>query len=610
VPSWATSANWKASADPSSTIGFRLYLGWQNSAQLASFLQAVTDPRSGSYREYLTPQQFRAQYAPSQANVNAVKDWLTSQGFTVDYVPMNNHYVAAEGTIAQASAAFGVSFGLYSVQGLTLYAPTTNISVPASLGGVVDGAIGLDDSAQLVHNDLATDGPPPGAFVVGSPCSSTWDSTAATGFPVPSGYQGSQLYYNPCGWSSNQVRSAYGVSGDGAGETVAIIDAYASPTIYQDVNTWAGLHGVAPLTQSQFTQVVAPGTFRHPEKGQKQDPSGWSVEETLDIESVHGQAPAANIVYVGAPNNFQDLDAAMNHLVDRHLASIVSNSYGWPTELLPRGFVLPYEEILQQGVAEGIGIYFSSGDNSDEYYVEGYATPDYPAVSPNVTAVGGTSLGIDGTGKNVFETGWGTRRAKWIDGTFYTPTSACPTVGSWCNPPSTWLYGSGGGVSCIFARPSWQTGITATAPAHSACQGNPGRAVPDISAFGDPNTGFVMGMTETFPDGSVKYGEFREGGTSLSSPTFAGMMATAHVDGFANPLFYSSTVRNALHDVLPVTGGYLGLVRADYNNSVSGPEHYTLRTFDQDGLTLHTTAGWDDVTGLGSPTSAFFQALG
>src|ERR671932_1141950 len=105
-------------------------------------------------------------------------------------------------------------------------------------------------------------------------------------------------------------------------------------------------------------------------------------------------APAAKIFYVGCPKSRQDLDAAMNHVVDRHLAQIVTNSYGFSTELLPPGYVKPLEDTLIQAAAEGIGVYFSSGDNGDETSVVGFATPDLPAVSPWVTAVGGTALGI------------------------------------------------------------------------------------------------------------------------------------------------------------------------------------------------------------------------
>ncbi len=124
-------------------------------------------------------------------------------------------------------------------------------------------------------------------------------------------------------------------------------------------------------------------------------------------------APGADTVYVGAPNNFQDLDAALNNVVDRELAQIVSNSYGFNTELLSPGFVKPFEDTILQGVLEGIGIYFSSGDNSDESLVEGFVTVDWPASSPFVTSVGGTSLAVGASRNYLFETGWGTQRSRW-----------------------------------------------------------------------------------------------------------------------------------------------------------------------------------------------------
>ena len=118
VPPWATSSNFKSATSGSDPVGFRVYLGWRGDAAAAA--QSVSTPGSASYGKYLTPAQFRQQFAPAQSAVNAVKSWLTSQGFTVDYTPSNNLYVAAEGTVAQAQAAFGVQFGQYSVNGLTL----------------------------------------------------------------------------------------------------------------------------------------------------------------------------------------------------------------------------------------------------------------------------------------------------------------------------------------------------------------------------------------------------------------------------------------------------------------------------------------------------------
>jgi len=276
------------------------------------------------------------------------------------------------------------------------------------LSGIVSGVLGLDDSAQLVSTHHTTgDAPPAAAFVSAQPCSVYWGEKQAVGFTNP--YGPGTLPYAPCGYTAQQIKGAYGLSSapqDGNGQTVAIIDAYASPTILQDVNQWSINRGLPPFKANQFTQVVAPGTYRHPERGLKQDPQGWYGEETLDVEAVHGMAPGANVVYVGAPNNFQDLDAALNHVVDNHLAQIVTNSYGFNTELLPQGYILPVEDTILQGVIEGIGIYFSSGDNSDESLVEGYRTTDWPASSPFVTAVGGTTLAVGASNDYLFETGW------------------------------------------------------------------------------------------------------------------------------------------------------------------------------------------------------------
>ena len=434
APAWANSKNFVAAANPTDSIGFRVYLAWSNSSAVEAFARTVSDPTSPNYRNYITPQQFRALYAPSQAQVGAVQQWLRSQGFTVEYTPQNNHYVSAEGTVAQAAAAFGASFGTYTVQGLALRSPSSDVSIPNSLVGIVSGVIGLDDSAQLVHTSHTTgDAPPPAAFVSAQPCSTYWAQLQAAGFTNP--YGKGTLPYAPCGYTPQQVKGAYGLGAtgyDGRGQTVAIIDAFAAPTIVDDVNQWSTNRGLPTLAKNQFTQIVAPGTYHHPERGMKQDPQGWYGEETLDVEAVHGMAPGANIVFVGAPNSFQDMDAALNHVVDQRLARIVSNSYGFDTEMLPPGQIKPFEDTILQGVSEGIGIYFSSGDNGDESQVEGYITTDWPASSPYVTSVGGTTLAVGAADNYLFETAWGTTSSSWT-GTAWSPKA-----------PGPWFYGGGG----------------------------------------------------------------------------------------------------------------------------------------------------------------------
>jgi len=597
VPPWAKASNHAGDAADSDPVHVRVYLSWSDPAGAASLAQAVSDPSSTQYGHYLTPAAFRQRFAPTAASVNAVQSWLTSQGFAIVHVPSNGHYVAAEATVAQATAAFGTTLAKYTVSGKTLRAPASAPSIPSTLAGIVKSVVGLDQSSALVHTNLVHDpnAPPTPAFVNAEPCSTYWAEKTATGFSNP--YGANALPYTPCGYTAAQIRGAYGVPSqyDGKGQTVAVIDAFASPTIQQDLDAWSAARGMA---STKISQVVTPGTYHAPEAGIVQDPQGWYGEETLDIEAVHGMAPAANIVYVGAPNSFQDLDAAMNHVVDQGLAQIVSNSYGFSGEQVAPGFVLPFTDTLIQAAIQGIGVYFSSGDDSDESQSLGFASADWPASSPWVTAVGGTSIGVGAANDYLFETGWGTGRSTWT-GSAWSPA-----------PPGQWTSGAGGGVSVLFPVPSYQAGVV---DAVLARYGRSGRAVPDVSALADPSTGYLVGQTQTFPDGTTKYSEYRIGGTSLSCPIFAGIMALADQakgarHGFANPKLYS-VPSSAFHDVqAPQTP--VATVRADFNDFVSASSgvHFTLRTFDQT-LSLKTGPGYDDVTGRGSPTASFIDAL-
>ncbi|HEY5630203.1 MAG TPA: S53 family peptidase, partial [Candidatus Limnocylindrales bacterium] len=577
----------------------------------------VSDPKNALYGHYLTPAQFRLRFAPTQAQIGAVQAWLRSQGFTVDYTPSNNHYVAAEGTVGQAAAAFGTTFGNYSVKGLTVRSPERPLTIPSSLAGSVVSVLGLDDSALFVHtNHISSDSVLPGGFRNAQPCSSYWaekttaNTTTPDGTVVPDVY-GSAQPYAPCGYTPPQLRGAYGATASGltgAGVTVAIIDAYASSTIASDLKTYISKNDPAnTLAAGQFTQVVAPGTY-HRAQNNRQDPAGWAGEETLDLEAVHAMAPAAKLVYVGAPNNYQDLDAALNHVVDRHLASIVTNSYGFGGEALPTGYIKPYNDTFIQAAAEGITVLFSSGDNGDETGGNpanaASATPDWPASSPWVTAVGGTSVGIDQNNAIALETGW------------ETGTSTLKT-GVWTPPaPGSYLYGAGGGTSRLFTQPSWQAGVVPTSIATaSGARAKPMRSVPDVAAVADPNTGMLIGETQVFPNGTY-YDQYRIGGTSLASPLFAGMMALAeqhagHALGFSNPRLYAAAGGAAFNDVVHVADA--GVVRVNYINSIdaSAGYRYIFRSFDfTTGLTIHTAPGYDQVTGLGTPTSAFYSTIG
>jgi subtilase family serine protease len=593
-PSWATSNALVGHAKAADKVGFRLYLGWRGGNAAEALARAVSDPKSASYRQFLTPAQFRARFAPSQSDVAAVQNWLKGSGLRISHTPLNRHFVAAEGTVAQVEAAFGTTLNIYKASGMKLRAPASNLSVPSSFASLISGAVGIDQSYEFVHSNVRADknAPPSAGFRNSPPLSEYW-AEKVSHYAYPTGFTAlsspATAPWSIRGHTPQQIKGAYGISGfDGAGQTVAVIDAYASPTILSDVNTWSTRRGLPTMTPGQFTQVVPPGIFNRPQNP-RQDPQGWYGEETLDIEAVHGMAPAAKIVYVGAPNNYQDLDASLNHVVDRGLAQIVTNSYGFHGEFLPPGFIFPYEHTLIQAAIEGIGVYFSSGDSGDETSVLGVADADWPASSPWVTAVGGTALGVTAANTRALETGWG------------TSSYACDKVTLVCTRTG-WLYGAGGGDSRVFAEPSYQSSLPGTA-----------RHVPDVAALGDPQTGYLVGQTQTFPDGTY-YDEFRLGGTSLSSPIFAGLMALAdqaagEPHGFANPLFYAHP--GAFYDVQSVK---TAVARRNFNNSVdaSAGTSDLLRTFDDysGSPTQSTHAGWDNVTGLGTPGSSFLSTFG
>lgn len=619
-PAWAKPQARVAASASGARLTLRVYLRMRDAAGATATAKAVSDPHSASYRKYLTPAQVRSRYAAGDATVRSVGAWLRSSGLSTGAVPSNNAYVEATGTVAKVQSAFGVHLGQYRVHGKTLRAADTDLSVPSTIGASVLGIVGANQSMSRPMHTTGTatsaaatptaakpgDVPPPAGFRNSQPCGAYYGEKVDTTDPA---YGGKQLPYAPCGYKPGQLRSAYGISSavdhgvDGSGVTVAIVDAFASPTLYADAATYARRNDPGhPLTAAQYSQHVFP-TNPALEPPDQCDAAGWYGEQTLDVEAVHAMAPGAHILYVGGSDCLDtSLDQALNYIVAGHKADIVSNSYGNLGEDIAADEVAAFNQIAVQAVLEGIGVYFSSGDSGDEVANLGTPSPDFSASDPWVTAVGGTSIGIGRTGKRVVETGWETGRSALTNGA-WTP-----------GPPGTYLYGAGGGTSRLFTQPAYQRGVVPNSLAkQNQTGGRLGRVVPDISAVGDPNTGFLVGETQTFSDG-VYYGQFRIGGTSLSSPVFAGIMAVAdnldhYHHGFVNPLLYQFTSRTkAVKDIRHANGG---VVRVDYANGENASDGLltTVRSFDYPNLTIHTTNGYDNVTGLGVPDGLLFLLL-
>ncbi len=599
-PAWLGHAKTLGRASSTGKTNFKVYLAPNGGlAALQARVNAVSKPGSASYRHFISTAQYHKTYDPTPAAVAAVTKFLKDSKLSVASVAANNQYLTVSGTVAHAQAAFGTTINRYSHDGKTVQANSSTLTVPSTIAGAVLAISGIDTTPAIVKPAKSTPAPPPPAYVNGRPCSLYYGQLKATlaadyKTKLPK-FQGKTLSYAPCGYTGPQFRAAYEgtTSLDGSGVTVAIVDAYAAPTIAKDANTYAESHGDGSYLPGQLTQNT-PASYSHfADCG----PSGWFGEETLDVEAVHAMAPAANIRFYAAKSCMDDdLLTAITKVVNENKASLVTNSYGEPDQAESSALIAADEVVFLQGALQGISFLFSSGDNGDELANTAIKQTDSSASDPYVTAVGGTSTAIDESGALAGENGWGTETyALSDDGKSWTAGG--------------YLYGAGGGYSTLFNRPSYQNGVV---PAYAPA----GRAVPDVAMNADPNTGMLIGETQTFPNGSHHYSEYRIGGTSLSSPLFAGMTALLVQNsgriGFLNPTIYGQYKAGTFNDVSPksAVGMGPGVVRVNNVNSVDPTDGlaYIVRTFGQDS-SLPTVKGWDPVTGIGSPNSKWLTSI-
>ena len=310
----------------------------------------------------------------------------------------------------------------------------------------------------------------------------------------------------PTGKSPTQIRHAYGfdqLANTGAGQKIVIIDAYGSPTLQADLNAFNAYYGLPNTTVSVVYASGAPAT----------SDSGWAMETALDVEWAHAIAPGASIILVVAKSSsFTDLIAAVSYAGTLG-AKQVSMSWG--------GGEFPSEASYDSIFLPGITYTASSGDSG--------AGVIWPAVSPNVIAVGGTTLNTDAAGNVISQTAWS---------------------------------GSGGGISAYESVPAYQAGwIT---------NGSTKRGVPDVAYDADPTTGVSV-----YCNG----GWITVGGTSMGAPQWAALSAiyNASTTGTAkiDALLYGLAAKNYAayySDVINGNdGGYSAGAGYDYVTGLGSP---------------------------------------
>ena len=669
VPGWVSDANRVASAGDSERVTIVAFLSLRNQAALKNLIAAQSTPSSLQYGRYLTPEQFHAQFSPPAADVQRVQRSLQQMGFHIDHTPDSGLFVRASGSVAQVKAAFGVTQDLYAYQGKVLRANAETPRIPASIADVVRYVAGLDQTHVLLKpnhirlNEHAAEAaiaaaaivpnapPAPAANAPSEVCSTFWGDHSAT-LSTAAGPYPKTLPWLICGYDPQQIRAAYGadkVKEDGSGVRVGIVDLYASPTIKDDVNRYSKNHGLPRLTDRNFRQIVPAGLFDVP-ASDPCGPQGWYTEQSLDFAAVHSMAPGASIVYSATactdPGN-----NGLYELIDHHYVDIVTNSYGYGGEVnagVPIDFIDAENQYFLQAAAEGMSVLFSSGDDGDVAAFNGEASGSWEATSPYVTGVGGTSLALYDSSGTKKEWGWGTYRVLMNGVSISADGKSITTTGPAL--PFTFYSGSGGGPSLVELAPSYQSdvpyklsGYTTLVDGTVQALGAAYRVTPDIAMAGDPYTGFLYGETQTIAGNPVsdsgckpisstlEYCEESIGGTSLSSPLFAGVLALVNqarfevhkgAVGLVNPALYglghgddSESEGAAIIDVnkpsspTAVLRGYLGTpgkLRVVTMNSTLNP-NYVAGEDDQPAViegadtSYLTTRGYDEVTGLGTP---------
>jgi subtilase family serine protease len=373
----------------------------------------------------------------------------------------------------------------------------------------------------------------------------------------------------PC-YSPQEIEHAYGVDqllnrGDnGKGQTIVIIDSFGSPTLRADLANFDEGYGLqappslkilSPLGTVPFDPTTTP------------DQVNWAAETTLDVEWSHAMAPAAKIVLLTSPvdetegvQGLPQFDFLLNYALKHHLGHVISESWGATENTLftPGGQQVfnNFENTYARAAAQGVTAFASTGDsgasnaelNGTSFYP--FPTVGFPASSPLVTAVGGTSLTADTSGNYESETVWNSGGGA-----------------------------GGGGVSQVFREPFYERVL----PRSVQNELGGSRGIPDISWDADPSSGILIYLSFLGPTNA---GYYFIGGTSEGSPQWAGLVSDLnqflhHPIGFLNPYLYALGAAGVgFHDV---TVG---------NNSLNGVTGYD------------ATPGWDLATGWGTPNLA------
>ena len=577
-------------------LTIQVWLAPRDPAAAARYAAAVSTPGSTLFHRFLSPDAYTTRFGATTAEAAAIGGWLRGAGFSQVATEQQRSYVRATAPVSVIDRALGMRLRYYQATKQInagrrrLFANDRPVRVPAALAPRVLAITGLDNEAPDLP--LAQTASPAASTKI--PCSHYYGQHQVGHLPREFG--ATSFSTSICGYTAQQLRDVYGAdrANDGRGQTVALVELGLTRDMFLTLQDYARASHLPAPSRSRYAEL---------DLGKRSCPDEFDGEEQLDVEAAYDMALGAHELVIGgntcsgSGGPFQELCNAMLRILGgngRHpLASIASNSWedpGTPSAAQKRLF----HSILVRAAAEGVGMYFSSGDSP------GVRSP---SDDPFATGVGGTSLGIGRTGRRLFETGWSTGVAGIVKQHWATPFGN---------------FAAGGGPSPRYAEPAYQKGIVPAALSRHGAS----RSAPDLSALADPTTGISIGMLAFRRHAAPRFVRLLTGGTSLASPLVAGLVADAQQGhkpfGFINPVLYRLAGTAAFHDVLPETSRVRPVFRAVICASGDGlcslgASGRVQNVFDYQGRRFTrqvTLTGYDNMTGLGSPDGqAFIAAL-
>jgi len=526
----------QGAVEPGFRVGYITLMLKKTDAQQAALeqlLQEQQDPASPNYRDWLTPEQYADRFGVSQHDLDKISAWLHAEGFTVEYTARGRNWLAFSGTAGQVRATFHTEIHRYPVDGEMHSAAAAEPSVPASLEAIVAGFMGLDD------------------FYPKAPRHPAPDYTSATGTHSLAPGDLATIY--------NIGKLGIG----GTGQSIVVVGQSAIDTT--DIQAFRSNYNLPTLNLTPVLYGTDPKTI-----------SADMQEADLDLEWAGAVARNATLIYVYGSN----VDSAVFYAIDQDYAPVISESYGGCEAQVPSQLPSLYRSRAQQANAEGITWLAASGDSGAAACdngpkitsaTQGLAV-NFPASIPEVTAVGGTEFNDTiGTFWNSSNSANGGSAKSYIPEMAWNDTTAYVAAGQG-------LAATGGGVSSLYSKPGWQAG--------SGVPNGGFRDVPDLSLDAsnehDPYNAYSKGSWGLY------------GGTSISTPVFAGVVAllnqylAAKGLGNINQVLYrlAQSAPSAFHDI---TAG---------NNNVpckQGTPNCTTGT-----MGYSAGKGYDLATGLGS----------